>query len=338
MIQDEADTTEADRDVRPNRSTIIRATAVPSAIRDAPAGASLADRLRASSEGALTKLTSVPGLSRHEALYSRPWYLVLGQEATVRDLLESGLGEHDTVPRPDPDPRSWAWWPMQKIAAIAPGPGLVRLKDEDREGWVGLETALGQLVKLRPRLPLNGIVVTLSVSDLMSGTVQIQAQRMRAVINECYRSLRADFPVHLIVTGLAGLPGFGGFMAPLSAVGGQVIGHVAATPVQIDHAEPVLGGFLDQILVRLEQIRLGMLADLEADLDRAGVFAFPESLRALVPHLLPVAERLLGSDAYGHRIHWRSLFFAAPEAVGGPRLTRDIFDRFLPQDAGLVQP
>ncbi len=317
-----------------------RLTLVAGAARGPVAGSDTADTLRSLADAALRRIDSMPGASRTQARYGRPWYLFAGEPDEIRALLLAGQTAGTDAPPPT-GPRSWSWWLLPKLVGIAMGEGLVCGPSRDKDGWQALETALGLLHQYRPKLPLNGIIAVVSAGSLgRPERVEALAADLRAVVGEAYKSLRPDFPVSIVVTGLERLPGFSGYFGALPAtVRTQALGHINDPPLSSDNPEPQLRQVFADIADRLERIRLGALQDLSREIDRSGVFMFPEALASLEDGLAAFCRILCGVHSYGHPISWRGLFLAAPQApAGDARFCRDLLERFLPFDAGLIQP
>ena len=87
-------------------------------------------------------------------------------------------------------------------------------RDADAGAWKGF---LQLLKKARPRRPINGLLVTISVGDLLQQSAaerEAQAQAVRTRVQELYHDLGVRFPIYVLVTKRSP-PGFGEFFADL---------------------------------------------------------------------------------------------------------------------------
>src|SRR6202008_137244 len=87
--------------------------------------------------------------------------------------------------------------------------------EDDAAAWLGF---LDRIKRFRPRRPLNGALVTISVSDLMLWSEEERkryAWHVRARIAELYERLGVRFPVYLLVTKADLLSGFMEFFGEL---------------------------------------------------------------------------------------------------------------------------
>lgn len=326
----------------PNKGAAPRTTMSGAGARPTTgaAGPGVSRQLATAMEPALDYMRKSPGVQRHTAYYRAPWFMLAGSPGASEALLRAGHASADGAgPSGVADRNGWGWWLLPGCACIALGDDLVRSKEEDAKAWATLEAALALLIERRRRLPLNGFVATVSVEVLADteGARKL-GNALHAVIEEGYRQIRNEFPVSVVVTGLERLPGHAGFFAHLPrALDRQVIGHVNEPVGAVDQPEVAFAAAFDPIVERLEAIRLGLLLDLLADLERPAIFRFVEAVAGLRGGLLAFARALFARGTFSAAPRWRGLYFAAPEALPpSPRHIGDLFSRFLPQDAGLV--
>ena len=164
---------------------------------------------------------AAPGktLWRGQYLYQLPWYMFVGAPGSGKTttLLHSGL----KFPLADTmgpgaiggvgGTRHCDWW-FTDEAVLLDTAGRYTTQDShaeiDQAGWNGF---LGLLKKHRPRRPINGIIVALSMSDLLQQGAagrQAQALAIRARIKELHERLGSRFPIYVTVTKCDLLAGF----------------------------------------------------------------------------------------------------------------------------------
>jgi type VI secretion system protein ImpL len=159
-------------------------------------------------------------------LYELPWYLIIGAPGSGKTtaLRHSGLkfpladvaGE-DAI-RGVGGTRNCDWW-FTDQAVLIDTAGRFTTQDSDRENdrstWSGF---LAMLKRTRPRQPLNGVLVTVSVSDLLTRTLAERRQyaaTVRQRLQELHEGLGIHFPIYLLVTKADLLAGFTDYFATL---------------------------------------------------------------------------------------------------------------------------
>ncbi|HZW74468.1 MAG TPA: type VI secretion protein IcmF/TssM N-terminal domain-containing protein, partial [Caldimonas sp.] len=117
-------------------------------------------------------------------LYELPWYLIIGAPGSGKTtaLRHSGLkfpladAGDDASIRGVGGTRNCDWW-FTDQAVLIDTAGRFTTQDSDRENdratWTGF---LAMLKRTRPRQPLNGVLVTVSVPDLLTRTLAERRQ------------------------------------------------------------------------------------------------------------------------------------------------------------------
>ncbi len=158
------------------------------------------------------------GLSK-QYLYQLPWYAFIGAPGSGKTtaLINAGL----TFPLADQfgkaairgvgGTRNCDWW-FTNEAVLIDTAGRYTTQESnqavDRAEWQGF---LGLLKKFRPRQPLNGVLLTVSVADLLQMSAQereLHAATLKARLNELREGLGLQFPVYVLVTKCDLLAGF----------------------------------------------------------------------------------------------------------------------------------
>ena len=231
------------------------------------------------------------GTSR--SVHELPWYVVIGAPGTGNSsvLGNSGL----RFPLQDKDEpaqltgvggtRYCEWWFADEAVFLDTAGRYVahetkNLKDA-LAGSAAWHAFLGLLKQHRPRQPINGAIVTVSVTDLLLWAKperQQFAAHVRMRLSELYAGLGTRFPVYLLVTKMDLLAGFIEFFGALDdEKRAQVWGttfSAGADPVDI--ARDYAADFAS-LQNRLHAEMLGRL-DEEPDLvRRASIYRFPSS-------------------------------------------------------------
>jgi type VI secretion system protein ImpL len=236
------------------------------------------------------------GESRY--VHELPWYVFIGAPGSGKTtaLVNSGLNFPLKGAGGDPalagvgGTRNCDWW-FTDEAVLLDTAGRYTTQESDLEAdaaaWQGF---LGLIKRFRPRRPLNGALITLSMSDLMLWSDEERkryAWHVRARVAELYDRLGVRFPVYLLVTKTDLLAGFVEFFGELDAEARKRVwgisfdytadGFVLGTPGQRFSEE---FGDLER---RLYAEMLGRLQD-ERDLQRrAAAYRFPQEFHGAGP-------------------------------------------------------
>ncbi|MFY9314300.1 MAG: type VI secretion system membrane subunit TssM [Burkholderiales bacterium] len=247
-------------------------------------------------------------------VHELPWYVFIGAPGSGKTtaLVNSGLRFplKEQARGADADPslagiggtRNCDWW-FTEDAVLLDTAGRYTTQESDLEAdaaaWQGF---LDLIKRFRPRRPLNGALVTLSVSDLMLWSDEERkryAWHVRARVSELYERLGVRFPVYLLVTKTDLLAGFMETFGELDAdararVWGATFGHAAdgfvlGSPGQrfAEEFRDLEGRLYGEMLERLHEER-----DLQR---RAAAYRFPQQFRSLGP----LIEQFLDSAFVG---------------------------------------
>ncbi|AOZ06174.1 type VI secretion system membrane subunit TssM [Cupriavidus malaysiensis] len=162
-------------------------------------------------------------------LYELPWYMILGVAGAGKTtaLLNAGLQfplpeqmNEAAKARKATDHADW-WFTNEAVLIDAAGRYTNHEQDQrmDAAEWSGF---LGLLRKYRSRAPINGVVLTISVEDLLTQTPQArvaEAASLRARLVELREDLGIRFPVYVLVTKMDQLAGFAEYFQDLSSEG-----------------------------------------------------------------------------------------------------------------------
>ncbi|MDP2370862.1 type VI secretion system membrane subunit TssM [Rhodoferax sp.] len=271
-------------------------------------------------------------LSGGNYLYELPWYVFIGAPGAGKTtaLVNSGL----TFPLADQfgagairgvgGTRNCDWW-FTDEAVLIDTAGRYTTQDshqsEDKTAWDGF---LGLLKKSRPRRPLNGVFLTISVADLLQKSAQERAQlaqAIRARLVEIDTVLATRLPIYVLVTKSDLLHGFSEYFADLgkesrSQVWGFTLpvtegGEAASLSVPVQREFGLLANRLnDGLIDRMQQETDGAR--------RAALFGFPLQFAALGPVLTDLLEQIYAGSRFTQPPWVRGVYFTSGTQEGSP--------------------
>lgn len=244
---------------------------------------------------ALAALKSASG-KRRDYLYSRPWYVIIGPPGAGKTtaLLNSGL----RFPFADQSlkgvggTRNLDFW-FADEAALVDTAGRYTTQDSDAgadaQGWKSL---LASLKKHRPLQPVNGVLVTIGVDDLLKGdraSIDHHASLVRRRLAELRTSLEVAVPVYLLLTKADLLAGFSEFYADLDVEGRRaVLGATLPEGARPDQATVVTA--FDTLLAAQSERQAKRLHEEVDQARRSLILGFPSQLGGLRSRLARFVE------------------------------------------------
>ena len=262
-----------------------------------------------------------------------PWYIFVGAPGSGKTtaLLNAGL----RFPLGDPragntvqgvgGTRNCDWW-FTDEAVLLDTAGRYTTQESDHQAdaaaWLGF---LDLLKRFRPRQPLNGALVTLSVADLVHWTedeLQRYAGHVRERLWELYTRLGVRIPVYVVVTKTDLLAGFGEFFAEFDAAARAQVWGTTFDATELPSGARGFGARFEEEFARLERRLYSALPPRlqeERDLQRrAAIYRFPQQLHGTRPMLAGFLESAFGSGWAGESPLLRGVYFASGTQEGSP--------------------
>ncbi len=274
----------------------------------------------------------------HQYLYQLPWYMIIGAPGAGKTtaLVNSGL----QFPLADKfgkaalrgigGTRNCDWWFTNEAVLLDTAGRYTTQESQQERDASEWHHFLDLLRKYRGRQPVNGVIVTLSVSDLL--TQSPEAQRNQAIalrqrLMELHDRLGIRFPVYVLVTKTDLLKGFRSYFAALDKTQREQIWGFTFPWAQASTAEFELNSQFQQEYSLLQQrLDAGLADTLLAESDaqaRAESYLFPQEFAALRPLLADALDTLFARSDFETQFAPRGIYFASGTQEGLP------FDRVM---------
>ena len=263
-------------------------------------------------------------------LYDLPWYLIIGPPGAGKTtaLINSGLKfplANDSAARAVQGvggTRYCDWW-FTDEAVLIDTAGRYTTQDSDakidRKSWLAF---LDMLRSNRPRQPINGVLVAISIEDVLKlslAEVNAHADAIRKRLAELNNELKVDFPVYAVFTKMDLIVGFTQYFADLDETkrravwgatfqtGDKKANNVVNVPAEID--------LLVQRLSERMPERLQEEPDLRA---RAILFGLPAQIGAIKKPVGDFLNRIFEPTRYQTSATLRGFYFTSGTQEGTP--------------------
>ncbi|THJ31068.1 type VI secretion system membrane subunit TssM [Lampropedia aestuarii] len=276
-------------------------------------------------------------MRRKRYVYELPWYAIIGAPGAGKTtaLVNSGLSFPlakqfgNAAVRGSGGTRHCDWW-FTNEAVFIDTAGRYTTHDSDSQAdkaeWQGF---LSLLKKNRPQQPINGVVVTLSVAELLQQNAQERATHagvIRARLEELRAGLGVSFPVYVLVTKCDLLFGFDEYFADLDRAGreqvwGLTLPLPASRQFQLDQAQ--IKQEMDLLCTRIYD---GLVDRLQAEPDlnhRGRIFGFPQEFGAIAALVESTVTHIFVDSRFAKAPLLRGIYFTSGTQEGAP------FDRII---------
>lgn len=285
-------------------------------------------------------------------LYQLPWYLIVGAPGAGKTtaLINSGLdfplsdALGKSALRGVGGTRHCDWW-FTDQAVLLDTAGRYTLQESQRtrdaSEW---QTFITLLKRYRPRQPINGVIMTISVADLLSDSAEVrhaQASALRQRMTELHQQTGIPFPVYIMVTKTDLLKGFMRYFSRLDKQQReQLWGFTFAWEPGRQNDRQLNPQFEQQFSRLCSQLMADLSGKMAQDSDltqRAECFQFPQEFSALRPLLAEYLDIVFSPENSETPWAARGMFFTSGTQEGLPfdRVMGELSRRLqLPQPQG----
>ena len=272
--------------------------------------------------------------SKHsnKALYELPWYIIIGPPGSGKTtaLINSGLdfplaeqfgknalqGVGGT--------RNCDWW-FTNDAVLIDTAGRYTTQDShrvlDSSGWEGF---LNLLKRNRRRRPINGVIVAVSLQDLMIQSEEernAHAKTIRTRIDELMEKLEIRFPVYLMFTKADLVSGFMEFFEDLNKQDRDQVWGVTLPDISDPEQSPdfdLLSTEFKNLLTRIYDRVLWRIHQERDTQRRSSIQGFPRQIDSLQPVVDRFVRQTFIKNRYKQQPYLRGVYLCSGTQDGTP--------------------
>lgn len=263
-------------------------------------------------------------------LYEVPWYIIIGPPGAGKTtaLVNSGLnfplaGSGDAQPVAGVGgTRACDWWFTDQAVLIDTAGRYTTQESNaqsDSKSWLAF---LSLLKKYRTRQPINGVILAISLADLIGlddQHLEAHVVEIRSRLREIHETLKIQFPVYLLFTKADLVVGFmdyfGGFDEPRRR---KVWGATFQTADRTKNMAAEAPAEFDALARRLVEEMPDRLQEEADPAARISVFGFPAQFGALKGRIASFIAGLFDPGRSQVNASLRGLYFSSGTQEGTP--------------------
>ncbi|RWE33478.1 MAG: type VI secretion system membrane subunit TssM [Mesorhizobium sp.] len=263
-------------------------------------------------------------------LYDIPWYIIIGPSGAGKTtaLVNSGLtfplaGSGNAQPVAGVGgTRSCDWW-FTDEAVLIDTPGRYTTQESDRErdkaSWLAF---LGLLKKSRARQPINGVILAISLADLIGlddQHIEAHVTEIRSRLRELHETLKIQFPVYLLFTKADLVSGFMDYFGEFDEARRRKVW--GTTFQTVDRTRNMAGeapAEFDGLAKRLAEEVVDRLQEVADPVARIAIFGFPAQFGALRNRITHFIASLFDTSRSHVNVSLRGLYFSSGTQEGTP--------------------
>jgi type VI secretion system protein ImpL len=268
--------------------------------------------------------------TKGDFLYELPWYIIIGPPGSGKTtaLLNSGLRfpllkSSASAPVAGSGGTRYCDWWFAEEAVLIDTAGRYTTQDSDTESdrlsWLSF---LDLLKTNRPKQPINGVLVAISIDDLMTlakAEVAAHAVAVRKRLMELNDRLQINFPVYVLFTKSDLVSGFMEYFGSFTEQRRKAVwGATFQTKDKSENRVAEVGPEFELLLQRLNMELPDRLQEEADPISRVRLYAFPSQISALKSIVVDFLNQVFEPTRYHTNVALRGFYFTSGTQEGTP--------------------
>ncbi|MEL7182446.1 MAG: type VI secretion system membrane subunit TssM [Pseudomonadota bacterium] len=258
-------------------------------------------------------------------LYDLPWYVIIGPPGAGKTTALQNSGIEFPLDRTGGSvegfggTRNCDWW-FAEDAVLIDTAGRYTTQDSHAEADSASWRAFLDLLKrTRPSQPINGVILALSIEDVMGGEVAYHAETVRQRLAEVHETLKIDFPVYVLFTKADLVSGFREYFGSFSMQRRNgVWGHTFQTKDRKALTHEAVPAEFDKLVSRLSDEVIDRLNEEPDGISRIAIFGLPGQMAMLRDGVSDFLRRVFEPTRYTSNAILRGFYFTSGTQEGTP--------------------
>lgn len=301
------------------------------------------------------------GVGGKDAVYSLPWYLVMGTPKSGKSSLVLGSNlDFQNLPSQRQSelkfirPTRNVDWRVTGEAVFLDTAGRFQTEGVDGDEW---NTLLETIKKYRPNRPLDGVLMTVSAERVLHSDereIEEQAKILRTRLDEASQRLKTRFPVYLVFTHADAIEGFRDSFSNSKQEDKTLVWGATIPLDKSDNAQALFDGEYELLQGSIMKRRLMRLSSPFPPARQLRIFNFPLHFGAARRKLGTFVSTLFRPNPFSESPFLRGFYFTAvpvnrqkvdmnktlaniPQTVGKTYFTEKFFRDVILRDKDLVK-
>ena len=261
------------------------------------------------------------------SLYDLPWYIIIGPPgagkttAIANSGMEFPLAQEKAVSGFGGTRNMDFWFAEDAILIDTAGRYTTQDSDltADKASW---DAFLDLLKKTRPNQPVNGVILSFSVEDMMTESPDAlarHAETVRARLAELHERLKIDFPVYVMFTKADLIAGFREYFASFSQNRRKLVwGTTFQTADRKAITHEAVPAEFDRLVARLSDEVADRLSEEPDGISRIAIFGLPGQMTLLRDNVSDFMRRVFEPTRYKTNAILRGFYFTSGTQEGTP--------------------
>lgn len=299
------------------------------------------------------------GENGKDAVYSLPWYLVVGAPRSGKSslVLGSSLNFQNLPSQRESEakfirPTRNIDWRVTSDAVFVDTAGRFQTEGSDQDEWTSV---IETIKKYRANRPLDGLILVISADKILTSDerqIEETAKIMRARLDEVMQRIKLRFPVYLVFTNADSIEGFRDSFSTSKKEGENLVWGATIPIEKSDNAQSLFDGEFELLQNSIMKRRLVRLSAPFAPIRQLRIFNFPLHFGSARRKIGTFVSTLFRPNPFSESPFLRGFYFTAapvgrgsngqpaagvPQTVGQTFFTQKLFRDVILRDKDLVK-